>query len=232
MVTPGPLLVPGRPELANQPVGRDPNSGDLGATTTTGAIPWSPMFGLVPGLPAFQTPPIVLDPNSGDPGATTTTGPIPWSPMFGLVPGVPPVQTQPIVLDPNSGDPGAVTITGPPLPGTGIGHPLQMALGLLLFPSPQYLHVPAAIPTAVVTITGINPVNAPGIFTGVDRYGFDPFPGLLHFPGPDSIPGDMTHWRPLWANVQLAYQHAKESMGTNGYALLQLLNKYNVADRS
>lgn len=69
--------------------------------------------------------------------------------------------------------------------------------------------------------------------TGADRNGFDPFPGGMHCPGQDSIPGDMTYWKPYWSDVQIVYNYAAQVFnGLKDKSLLKLLGKYGIGDRT
>ena len=66
---------------------------------------------------------------------------------------------------------------------------------------------------------------------GVDRNGFDPFPGPLRFPGPDANPGDLSSWLPMQSTVMEAYAHASQLyLGTKDKSRLTLLSKYGIGD--
>ena len=66
--------------------------------------------------------------------------------------------------------------------------------------------------------------------TGADRNGFNPFPGSLNCPS--TIPGDISTWKPLWSDVEIAYNYASQVyLGTRDKTLMTLLGKYGIGDR-
>lgn len=68
--------------------------------------------------------------------------------------------------------------------------------------------------------------------TGADRDGFNPFPGVLNVPDAPTIPGDLTYWKPLWSDVQIAYNYAALVFaGTRDKTLLNLLSSHGIGDR-
>ena len=68
---------------------------------------------------------------------------------------------------------------------------------------------------------------------GADRDGFCPFPGALTIPDSPMIPGDLTYWKPLWSDVQIAYNYAAQVFaGTRDKTLLNLLAQHGIGDRT